>query len=121
MVIAGIAIINIFNTITSNVHLRQNEFAILKSIGMTQKEFHQMIVLETIFYSVKSLLIGSFLGILGSYIVSHYILHEAFQIPYFSILISILFIFLFVFLVMRYSLSKINKQNIIETIRNENI
>lgn len=121
MVIAGIAIINIFNTITSNVHLRQNEFAILKSIGMTQKEFHQMIVLETIFYSVKSLLIGSFLGILGSYIVSHYILHEAFQIPYFSILISILFIFLFVFLVMHYSLSKINKQNIIETIRNENI
>lgn len=119
--IGGIAVINIFNTITSNVRLRQNEFAILKSIGMTQKEFHQMIVLEAIFYSVKSLIIGIGFGILGSFMVSNYILHEKFQIPYSSILISIIFIFLFVLLVMHYSLSKIGKQNIIETIRNENI
>ncbi len=120
-IIASIAIINIFNTITSNVHLRQNEFAILKSIGMTRKEFHQMIILETIFYSVKSLIIGSFLGFLGSFIISNYILHEPFHFPYQSIIVSILFIFVFVFIVMCYSFSKINKQNIIETIRNENI
>lgn len=120
-IIAGIAIINILNTVTFNVHLRQNEFAILKSIGMTQKEFYQMIILETIFYSVKSLVIGSCLGILGSLIISRNILHEPFCFPYFSILISAIFIFLFVYLVMHYSFFKINKQNMIETIRNENI
>ena len=36
-VITLIGITNIFNTITSNMELRQKEFAMLKSIGMTKK------------------------------------------------------------------------------------
>lgn len=38
-VITLIGVTNIFNTITSNMELRQKEFAMLKSIGMTKKEF----------------------------------------------------------------------------------
>lgn len=36
-VITLIGVTNIFNTITSNMELRQKEFAMLKSIGMTKK------------------------------------------------------------------------------------
>ena len=60
-----IGITNIFNTITSNIELRQKEFAMLKSIGMTKKEFNRMINLETIFYSSKSLIFGIILGLIG--------------------------------------------------------
>ena len=42
-VITLIGITNIFNTITTNMNLRKKEFAMLKSIGMTKKEFNRMI------------------------------------------------------------------------------
>ena len=38
-VISIIGITNVFNTITTNMALRNKEFAVLKSIGMTDKEF----------------------------------------------------------------------------------
>ena len=63
-VITLIGVTNIFNTITSNMELRQKEFAMLKSIGMTKKEFNRMINLETIFYGTKSLAYGLILSTL---------------------------------------------------------
>lgn len=56
-VITAIGVTNIFNTITTNMNLRSKEFANLKSIGMTKKEFNRMIRLESIFYGTKSLII----------------------------------------------------------------
>ncbi len=41
IVIALIGITNIFNTITTNMELRSREFATLRSIGMTRKEFRR--------------------------------------------------------------------------------
>ena len=49
-VISLIGITNIFNTITTNMNLRSREFAMLKSIGMTNKEFNKMIRLECFLY-----------------------------------------------------------------------
>lgn len=63
-VITLIGVTNIFNTITSNMELRQKEFAMLKSIGMTKKEFNRMVNLETVFYGTKSLFYGIILGLL---------------------------------------------------------
>lgn len=121
-VIILIGITNIFNTISSNVQLRQNEFATLKSVGMTRKEFNKLICLETVFYSVKSLLCGITLGIIGSLA-----LNNAYQqglisyIPWKPIGISCLFVLFIVYIIMYYSVRKVNNQNIIETIRKENI
>ena len=123
-VITLIGVTNIFNTITSNMELRQKEFAMLKSVGMTKKEFNRMINLETIFYSIKALLYGIALGLLGTFA-----LYKAFSVKFESgmyipikpIVISIIAVFILVFIIMKYSMAKINKQNTIETIRNENI
>lgn len=67
IVISLIGVTNVFNTITTSMMLRSKEFAMLKSIGMTHKEFNHMIRLESIMYGLKSLIIGSLLGLLGSY------------------------------------------------------
>ena len=83
-----------------------------------------MINLETIFYGTKSLIYGIALGLLATFA-----LYKAFAvkidtgiyIPINAIIISIILVFILVFLIMRYSLRKINKQNTIETIRNENV
>lgn len=123
-VIALIGITNIFNTITTNMELRSREFAMLKSIGMTRKEFRRMIWLETLFCGGKALLIGIPAGIFvaaGFYRAMGIRLEIAFRIPYGSILLSIAAVFLLLAGIMRYSMGKINRKNIIETIQNENI
>lgn len=123
-VITLIGVTNIFNTISTNMILRSKEFAMLKSVGMTTKEFKKMIRLESILYGLKSLLIGIPVGILGSFLVYNAFaqgIEFGFLMPWMSIVVSIVFVFVIVSLTMRYSLNKINKQNIIETIRKDNI
>ncbi len=123
-VITLIGVTNIFNTITSNMELRQKEFAMLKSIGMTKKEFNRMINLETLFYGTKSLLYGIILGLLGTlamYKAFSVKIDAGMYIPIKPIIISVIFVFILIFIIMRYSISKINKQNTIETIRKDNI
>ncbi len=123
-VITLIGVTNIFNTITTNMILRSKEFAMLKSVGMTTNEFNKMIRLENIMYGVKSLLIGIPIGILGSYLIySSYAssIDAGYVLPLKAILICIVFVFIIVGITMKYSLNKINNQNIIDTIRNDNI
>lgn len=124
IVISLIGVTNIFNTITTNMRLRSKEFAMLKSIGMTKREFNRMIRLESLFYGIKSLIIGIPLGLLaGLGIFKAFSINLAtdFVVPYSAILISIVFVFAVVWLIMRFSIAKVQKQNIIETIRNDNI
>ena len=126
-IITLIGVTNIFNTITTNMKLRSKEFAMLKSIGMTKKEFNKMIRLESIFYGLKSLIIGILLGTGISFAIYKIVINSEategikFIFPTTPIIISIVFIMIIVGIIMKYSLNKINKQNIIETIRKDNI
>ena len=124
IVITLIGVTNIFNTITTSMNLRSKEFAMLKSVGMTKKEFNRMIRLESILYGLKSLVIGCIIGTGLSYLLYKSFARSidfGFEVPINAIIISAIFIFLVVGITMKYSLNKINKQNIIETIRRDNI
>lgn len=129
IVISLIGVTNIFNTITTNMSLRSKEFAILRSVGMTDKEFNKMIRLESILYGMKSFIIGSILGTIISYFIQKNAIFSingndakvAFTLPYMPMIISFVFVMAIVTVTMKYSMSKINKQNIIETIRKDNI
>ena len=123
-VMSLIGITNIFNTITTSMNLRQKEFAHLKSIGMTKKEFNKMIKLENIFIGFKALIIGVPLGIIFSYIVhlsfkTNVIMDYIFPIS--GVIVSIVSVFVVLWIITLYSLRKINKQNIVETIRRDNV
>ena len=92
---------------------------------MTKKEFSRMIRLESIFMGVKSLAFGIPIGIGLSYFIFKK-LTEGYEIiryslPIKAIIISVIAVSLIIGFIMKYSTSKIKKQNIIETIRNENI
>ncbi len=123
-VISIIGITNIFNTITTNMALRNREFAILKSIGMQDKEFKKMINYESLIYGVKSLIIGIPIGLILSYLIYRTmgeIYLTEYKFPIIPIIISIIFVMAIIFITMNYSVRKTKKQNIIETIRKENI
>ncbi len=124
-----ISITGVFNTITTSIETRQKEFAMLKSVGMSSKEFNKMISLESILIGLKSLIIGLSIGCILSYVIydrymegNYYSkIENPYHLPYFQILISIIVILLIVIIIIKYSLNKTKKQNIIETIRKENI
>lgn len=122
IVISIIGITNVFNTITTNMSLRNREFAILKSVGMTDRQFKKMIRYESLFYGVKALLFGLPVGVLLSYLIytqTANIYETGYKIPFISIGICIIFVFAIIFITMRYAVRKSNDQNIIETIRKE--
>ena len=53
-----IALANVFNTITNGLILRRREFAVMKSIGMSDKQFNRMIVSECIGYGLRGFIPG---------------------------------------------------------------
>ena len=123
IIISLIGITNIFNTITTVMELRKQEFAMLKSVGMTKYEFNRMIRLESLFMGLKSLVIGIPIGLILSYIIHHFIAldHTNYMLPVPALIISVVVVFILISVIMKYSIYKISKQNTIETIRNENI
>lgn len=122
-VVSLIGITNIFNTVTTGMELRGKEFAMLQSIGMTKKEFDKMIRLESVFYGSKALIIGVVSGTILSYVI--YISAGESQLKYtlplLAIVMSVIVVIILLLGIMKYSIVQIRKQNIIETIRNENI
>lgn len=123
-VISVIGITNIFNTVTTNMALRNREFAILRSIGMTNKEFKRMINYESFIYGIKALIFGLPVGVLLSYVIYNItgtVYETEYHLPISAIIISIIFVFVIIFITMQYSARKTKNQNIIETIRKENI
>jgi len=124
VVIILIGVTNVINTITTNMNLRAREFAMLKSVGMTGREFNRMIRLESLMYGSKSLLIGAPLGILISYLLNRAFANSyvvGYHIPFGAILISAVFVALIVGFTMHYALGKINRQNMIEVIRKQTL
>ncbi len=124
IVITLIGVTNVINTVTTNMNLRAPEFAMLKSVGMTGREFNRMIRLESLMYGSKSLCIGIPLGIALSVGISHsfasaYV--EAYKFPVAAIIKCVIFVALIVGFTMKYAVGKINRQNIMETIRKQNI
>lgn len=125
IVVTLIGVTSIFNTITTSIRLRAQEFAMLKSIGMTKKEFKRMIRLESIFMGVKALFYGLILGLGASYVVYKALggadEFGGYSLPYSGIGISVVVVIVIISIIMGYAVKKNSNQNIIETIRNENI
>lgn len=122
-VIAAIAFLNILNTVSTNLILRTKEFAVLKAIGMTQKEIRKMVLLEGVFYGVFAAVYGSLLGTGLSYGVS-YLMRNAVQIewvmPWSSILIGSLGAIIATLIASYWPLRRLERIQITDGLRGEN-
>ena len=120
-----IGVTSVFNTIYTSIHLRQKEFAMLRSIGLSPKGFNRMLFFESFFFGFKSLLYSlpiSFIMIYlinlstdGLYDFGHII------VPYKAILIAVLGVFILILMTTLYSARKIKKENILDALKDENI
>lgn len=80
---------NVVSTLSTNVLMRQSEFAVLQSVGMTPEGLRKMLALESIFCSLRALALGVPLGILLTYVVNLPI-RAMFPVPYHFPLLPIL-------------------------------
>ncbi|CEN89801.1 ABC transporter permease [[Clostridium] sordellii] len=124
LVISLVSITNIVNTISTNINLRKREFAIIKSIGVTPQGFNKMIYLESLLYGVLALLYGVPIGLLIDVIMNKImgnVVQLGMILPWNAVLVSIVGVFVITFIASYIPMRKINKENIIENIRQESI
>lgn len=123
VLISLIAAANVFNTITTNIHLRRREFAMLKSVGMSHSGFNRMMNYECLLYGSRALLFGLPASLLMALLIHRSVIYAfdmPFRVPWKAMGISALSVFLVVFVTMLYAMSKIKKDDPIEALKNEN-
>lgn len=123
MMISLIAVANVFNTISTNIKLRRRELAMLRSVGMSDRDFNKMMRFECALYGLRTLLFGLPIAALLSWLIYKAMVVGGAEIdfifPWASFTISILGVFLVVFITMLYAVSKIKKENIIDALRDD--
>lgn len=126
-----ISMSNVFNTLCNSMILRTSEFAILRSIGMSEKQFRLMIFYECLCYALRGLIWGALIS-MGAYWLfwKHVIMRfdsaivgerMAFSIPWVSFISASLCVMVVLVLSVWYALRKTKAHNIVEVLRNEAI
>jgi putative ABC transport system permease protein len=118
-----IGVTSVFNTLNTSIQLRRKEFSMLRSMGLTSKGLNKMIFFESVFFGMKSLMIGIPISLIFVYLINRSTesISMGFDIPILSIFIAIIAVFMIVFLTMLYATRKIRHDNILDSIREENI
>lgn len=122
--ISLIAATNVFNTISTNIGLRRREFAMLRSVGMTQKDFYKMMNYECLLYGSRALIYGLPAACGVTWLIYRAMLEgyeAAFRLPWAAMGIAAFSVFLVVFVTMMYAMSKLKQEDPIQALKNENI
>lgn len=121
--ISLIAVANVFNTISTNIKLRRQEFAMLRSVGMSDRDFNKMMRFECTLYGARTMLWGLPLsGILSCLIYKGMVIgggNVGFTFPWASMAISMCGVLFIVFITMLYAINKIKKENILDALRDD--
>ena len=119
-----IGVTNIINTLDTNIKLRRREIAMLKSVGLTPGGFLRMLRYESLFYGLTALLYGLPLGIALSVIIYLQfggVSSFAFSLPWGAIVACIAGVLAIVFATMMVSGAMIRNDNIVDTLKEENL
>ena len=117
-----ISIVNILNTISTNILIRRKEFSTLKAIGMTEKQLRKSVLLEGTLYGIISGIFGGvisaiLLAVLVKFTSGMAVLEYKFDFAAFigSIVIAILITYAATLIPLR----KLNKLSIVEGISDD--
>lgn len=121
IILALVAVANVFNTLVSSLLLRQREFAVLQSVGMSRMGVRRMVMWECVRFGARGL-IG---GLAASFVVT-LLLHRAmglsfrglgFTMPWASVGIAFAVCILVTLLACAYGLKHAKTDNVVEALR----
>ena len=127
------SVVNIFTTITINILLRSRELAILKSIGMSDKQFDKMLRGENYIACLRSIIFGTVVSLLLLFATKviidkgqvnidfRFIADMLGSINYIALAISIILVYGITFVSTFFAKKSIRSQDIVEVIRRDNI
>ncbi len=122
LLITLITVFNIINTMTAQIAGRKKELAMLKSVGMTPKEFKKMLIFESMFYGLFGLLLGVPLSLVINRVVGYIISKDnaiPFSVNIWLYLIACVAVFVIIALTMIYSLKLIKNNSIIDSLKDD--
>lgn len=117
-----ICVANILNTVSTGIELHRREFAMLKSVGMEPAAFYRMLVYESLFYGLKTLLYGLPIGLFFVWLENKIMstsFSMGFVIPTAQIVIALILLLVIIGIAMFYSFGKLRKENILDGLRTE--
>lgn len=125
IIMALIAVANVFNTLANSIILRTREFAVLKSVGMGNRAFARMLTYECVSYAVRGLLIG-----LAAAAAVAWALHQAtamtfagttFSLPWSYVGAAVGVVLAVLALSVAYALARARAGSIVEALRDDTI
>ncbi len=122
LLITLITVFNIINTMTAQIAGRKKELAMLKSVGMTPKEFKKTLIFESMFYGLFGLLFGVPLSLVINRVVGYIISKDnpiPFSVNIWLYLIACVAVFVIIALTMIYSLKLIKNNSIIDSLKDD--
>lgn len=120
--IIAFSLINLVNTLITNILSKKQELAMLESIGMSRKQVHKMVLYEGILLSIGNLLITLTLGTTAGYLVCvafeklgvHYMIY---QFPTLYVLIYAAVLLLVPYIISKIALRNFEKHTLVERLR----
>lgn len=105
---------------SASIDKRQKEFAMLLSVGLSSMGIKKMILYESLIYGLKTFLYGLPICILIEYIMYKMTnSNELFEVSYFAYIVSLIVVIIVMVLTFKVGLKKLNKQNIIEILKDD--
>lgn len=123
MFIGVFGIINLLNTLTTNVLTRKRELGVLQAVGLSGKQLSNMLLMEGLFYTIcvliLSILFGTVIGYLLCTVFSSMSIfgRVTYHFPIVEMFIYFILMFVVQTLFSRLTIKQIKKQSLVEQVR----
>lgn len=120
--VIAFSLINLTNTLITNIFARKREIAALRTLGMTQKQVVKMIQGEGLYLAIINILCTSTIGSLAGYFVVHYLSHHGarylqYQYPVAFLLGYIILVLGITLIISHVSMKSMSKRSLVEVLR----
>lgn len=123
LILTLIALANVFNTVTNSLILRRREFAVMRSVGMSDRQFHSLILEECTAWCARGLVPGIILSIGISYLlylaVTGSMTGLAFMLPWSYVVLAAALCAIAVGASVAYGMKRCKADNVVEALRVE--
>ena len=112
---------NVFNTVTNSLILRRREFAVMKSVGLSNRQFRAMVAEECAAWCIRGLVPGVLLSLLVSFllwqVISGSMTGLAFTLPWNYVALAAAMTVVAVGASVAYGMHRCRADNVVEALR----
>ncbi len=125
VILALIAMANVFNTVTNSLILRRREFAVMKSVGLSNRQFRRMIMDECASFGVAGLVPGLLVSLAVSWLLYSAVTQSMsglpFQLPWTYVGLALVMTAAAMGISVAYGMHRCKADNVVEALRADSV